>query len=192
MGRLDDAVPYHRAVLEGRRRLLGSDHPSTLIGLGDLGYLLCSMGELKLGIPYSEEALSRSRRVLGDRHPETLICFADMGKAMWSLGDYGAAAEHFELHVSGCETTFGATHFETLGAIDWLALVYLRDHRAAAARELLERALHRTRADHGESHECSITLRERLIECYCMLHDQNPEGGFDELVEGLKRAQPED
>ena len=46
-GRLEEAEVMYRRALEGRERLLGSDHPDTLSSVDNLGSLLADLGQLE-------------------------------------------------------------------------------------------------------------------------------------------------
>ena len=65
-GKLSEAEPYHREALDGRRRVLGNNHPDTLISTGSMDFLLRLQDKLSGAEPYYQEALQGSRRVLGD------------------------------------------------------------------------------------------------------------------------------
>ena len=58
--------------LEGRRRVLGNDHPDTLSSIKSMGTLLQDQGKLDEALPFYKEALEGRRRVLGDDDPQTL------------------------------------------------------------------------------------------------------------------------
>ena len=61
----------YREALDGRRRTLGNDHPSTLRSINNLGTLLCDHGKYGEAEKLMREALDGHRRVLGDKHPDT-------------------------------------------------------------------------------------------------------------------------
>ncbi len=62
-GKLAEAEPYWREALEGRRRVLGDEHPHTLISINSMGGLLNSQGRLAEAEPYFREALATAERL---------------------------------------------------------------------------------------------------------------------------------
>ena len=71
-GKYDEALPYYTEALEGRRRILGDEHPSTLAWIGNMGNLLYMEGKYDDALPYYTEAFEGYRRVLGSEHPSTV------------------------------------------------------------------------------------------------------------------------
>ena len=73
-GKLEEAEPYFREALEGRRRTLGDEHPDTLTSIFLTGYWLTSQGKFEEALPYYREALEVRRRTLAIlRPPGTFI-----------------------------------------------------------------------------------------------------------------------
>jgi hypothetical protein len=59
-GRLFEAKPLYRDALEGRRRVLGNDHPNTLTSMNNLAVLLKAQGKLSEVEPLYRDALWRA------------------------------------------------------------------------------------------------------------------------------------
>jgi len=55
-------------------RILGMDHPHTVISRGNLAYAYKQAGDPSRAIPQYEQALADSMRVLGENHPHTWAC----------------------------------------------------------------------------------------------------------------------
>ena len=83
----------YREALEGFRRVLGNDHPDTLISIANMGSLYTDMGDYAEAEPYFREALEGHRRVLGDGHHMTLRQVNNMGFLLNKLGRYEEAAK---------------------------------------------------------------------------------------------------
>ena len=62
---------YQRA-LTARERVLGPDHPDTLISVNNLAFLYESTGRYGEAEPLYQRALTARERVLGPEHPDTL------------------------------------------------------------------------------------------------------------------------
>jgi len=59
-------------TLARRRRVLGEDHPDTLLSANNLAADLHNLGEYQAARELDEDTLARYRRVLGEDHPDTL------------------------------------------------------------------------------------------------------------------------
>ena len=59
-------------TLDRRRRVLGADHPDTLISATSLAIILHELGEVQAARDLNQDTLDRRRRVLGADHPDTL------------------------------------------------------------------------------------------------------------------------
>ena len=87
-GRDEDAEPYYRRCVEGRRRVLGDDHRATLRVVNDMGYLLlddAGRDERKKLIAnrFAVDALAKSRKNF-----ESIMAnqFSDLAHAAEILG----------------------------------------------------------------------------------------------------------
>ena len=65
------ALPLCEECLTKRKRVLGEDHPDTLISLNNLAGLFERKGEYDRALPLYEECLAKRKRVLGEDHPDT-------------------------------------------------------------------------------------------------------------------------
>jgi hypothetical protein len=72
-GRMVGARELIEEVPSVSRRVLGEEHPSTLISMNNLAETLRALGETSGARELHEEVLSVRRRVLGEEHPSTLI-----------------------------------------------------------------------------------------------------------------------
>jgi tetratricopeptide (TPR) repeat protein len=73
LGQDAEAEALMREALANKRRLLGADHPSTLISLSNLAVFLIQHGKAAEAEPMCLESLERNRRVSGPEHPSTLV-----------------------------------------------------------------------------------------------------------------------
>ncbi len=72
-GEYDRALPLYEECLAKRKRVLGDDHPDTLISLNNLASLFYNKGEYDRALPLHEECLAKNKRVLGLQHPFTKL-----------------------------------------------------------------------------------------------------------------------
>lgn len=64
-------IPLYEATLADCERVLGPDHPDTLISRNNLADAHRSAGDLGRAIPLHEATLADCERVLGPDHPTT-------------------------------------------------------------------------------------------------------------------------
>ena len=69
---------YYTQAVEGFRRVLGDEHPSTFISINNMGSLLKNQGRYDEAEVYYTEAVEGFRRVLGDENPYTIISIDDL------------------------------------------------------------------------------------------------------------------
>ena len=67
-----EAEPLFKRALEAKERVLGKDHPATLISVSNLATLYDDQGRYSEAEPLYKRALEASERVLGKEHPMTL------------------------------------------------------------------------------------------------------------------------
>ncbi|MDP4512186.1 tetratricopeptide repeat protein, partial [Nonomuraea turcica] len=77
----------HEATLAERERVLGADHPHTLISRNNLARAYEAAGDLVRAIPMHEATLAERERVLGADHPHTLISRNNLARAYEAAGD---------------------------------------------------------------------------------------------------------
>ena len=68
-GDYDRALPMVEECLAKKKRVLGEDHPDTLMSLNGLAGLFYSKGDYDRALPMVEECLAKRKRVLGEDHP---------------------------------------------------------------------------------------------------------------------------
>ena len=84
-GKYAEAEALQRKTLEIRERVLGPEHPHTLISLNNLAFSLKSQGQYaEAEAPY-RKALGTRERVLGPEHPETLVTLNNLAVTLLSL-----------------------------------------------------------------------------------------------------------
>jgi hypothetical protein len=60
-------------TLERRRRVLGENHPATLLAASNLAVSLHAVGEHDAARALDQETLARRRSILGDGHTDTIV-----------------------------------------------------------------------------------------------------------------------
>jgi tetratricopeptide (TPR) repeat protein len=145
-GRLDDALPLCHRTLESRRRILGVDHPDTLVAMNDVAYLYMDQGRYDEAEPLYHEALEIKKRVLGDDHPSTLIAMSNLARTYRNQGRYDEAEPLYREALDTFRRTLGEDHPYTLTAMNNLAVLYKTQGRYAEAEPLFREDLRISRA----------------------------------------------
>jgi hypothetical protein len=94
--------------------VLGKEHPSTLMSVGNLASVLGSQGKYEAAEEMNRRALEGKEKVLGKEHPDTLIsvwCLADLLERMSREAD---AVLLYERAIAGLSTSLGTRHPHTL------------------------------------------------------------------------------
>ncbi len=114
-GTRDAAFPrLHEQTLAGCVRVLGQDHPSTLVSRGELAAAYQSAGDLgRRSIPLHEQALAGCVRVLGQDHRTTLAARNNLAAAYLAAGDLGRAIPVYEQALADHERVLGQEHLNT-------------------------------------------------------------------------------
>jgi hypothetical protein len=81
-GAFSEGTRIHRETLEARRRVLGAEHPDTLMSAHNLAGVLGQQGEFSEAAEIHRETLEVQKRVLGSRHPHTLLSARKLGIAL--------------------------------------------------------------------------------------------------------------
>jgi len=112
-GDLGRAIPLFERVLGAQLRVLGQDHPHTLISRDNLALAYQESGDLGRAIPLFEQALTHWGRVLGQDHPNTVMVRDNLAVAYRDAGDLGRAIPLFEQALSDSVRVLGADHPQT-------------------------------------------------------------------------------
>ncbi|MEU7650305.1 tetratricopeptide repeat protein, partial [Streptomyces huasconensis] len=102
-GALAPAIHAFQRSLTTHERLLGGDHPDTLVSRNNLAYAYESAGDLGRAIPLYEQTLADCERVLDPEHPAALVSRNNLAGAYESAGDLGRAIPLYEQTLADCE-----------------------------------------------------------------------------------------
>ena len=121
MGDPDEALAYLVEALEGRRTVLGDDHPDTLNNLKSVGLLLSRMGKFDEALPYFTESLEISRRMWGKSDLLTLHVLTIIGSLLNKMGKPEEALTYLAEALEGHRVLLGDDHPETLRTLHNMA-----------------------------------------------------------------------
>src|SRR6266496_4056762 len=135
------AQRHFERALAGRQRVLGEDHPHTLLSRNNLAYAYREAGNPGRAIPLLQQALADSVRLLGEDHPDTLTPRNNLAGAYQAAGDLGRAIPLFQQALASRVRALGEDHPETLASRGNLAGAYQDAGDLGRAIPLFEQAL---------------------------------------------------
>jgi tetratricopeptide (TPR) repeat protein len=150
-------------------KLLGPDHPDTLVSLHDLANSYSDLGRHAEACALREETLALSRSKLGFDHPDTLKRMNNLANSYNDLGRLVEALKLREETLTLNKTKFGPDHPETLACMNNLALSYSDLGRDADALKLHQETLALRTARLGPEHRDTIGSMSNLAQVYLSL-----------------------
>jgi tetratricopeptide (TPR) repeat protein len=123
-GDLAAAAPLHQRNLADCERVLGADHPETLVARANLAYLYALQDQPARALELHERNLTDYQRVHGLDHPHVLNACANLASCYRDLGDLPRAIELHQQSVADYARVFGTEHSETITARSNLAYAY--------------------------------------------------------------------
>jgi len=187
-GRISDARKLFTEVLDAREKLLGEDHPDTLVTVNALGLAL------KIGRQYAEaarlyrRALSVQYRLFGADHPETLIGFSNLASLLKLEGKKGveAAERIYRRALDRSERVHGYGFDATLLLANNLAIFFREQGRPEDAEPYARRVLEQRELRNGKSHPdtlLSYNTLARILETQGRNQDAEP--FYRQALEGI-------
>jgi hypothetical protein len=79
-GQLDEAAQIQKEVLEKRRRILGEEHPDTIMAMGNLANTLGDQGQLDEAIALLEVGVQQMKQIYGDEHHRTRMASRNLAR----------------------------------------------------------------------------------------------------------------
>jgi Tfp pilus assembly protein PilF len=141
MGKYQEAEAMHRRALVASKKVLGAEHPDTLISINSLGLVLNRQGEYDEAEMMHRRALVAREKVLGAEHPSTLISVNNLGLVLDRQGKYDKAEVIHRRALKGYEKVLGAEHPETLISVSNLGYVLDSQRKYDEAEAMHQRAL---------------------------------------------------
>ncbi|OLF06198.1 hypothetical protein BLA60_33240 [Actinophytocola xinjiangensis] len=163
LGRLEEALEEHRAVLTARRHILGDDHPDTLVTRTNVGNVLNSLGRYEAALTEHRGVLSVRARLFGREHPDTLTSRDNVARVLNNLGRQDEALAASREELAACVRVLGPEHPDTLISRHNLAAVLMGMGRFREAATELREVVHRRRQCLGPTHPETLAGRSDLI-----------------------------
>src|ERR1700722_18346302 len=165
-GMWKEAEKLHVLVMETRKRVLGEEHPHTLLSMGNLASTYRNQGRWKEAEVLEVSVMETRKRVLGEEHPDTLL---SMGNLALTYQNQGRWKEAEVLEVSVMETrkwVLGEEHLDTLLSMGNLASTYWNQGRWKEAEVLAVSAMETMKRVLGEEHPHTLRSMGNLASTY--------------------------
>ncbi len=135
------ARPLYERSLAIRERVLGPEHPDTVISLNNLALALHAQGELMAARHLHERALAIRERVRGPEHPSVAVSLNNLGLVVQAQGELMAARHLHERALAIREKVWGPEHPAVAVSLANLGEILQVQGQLATSRRLRERAL---------------------------------------------------
>jgi tetratricopeptide (TPR) repeat protein/Arc/MetJ family transcription regulator len=163
----DRAVPVAEAVVEGRTRVLGADHPDTLGATYTLAHAHEYSGQPGKAVEAYAELVDRHTRLRGRDDRGALRARAGLGSALTAAGHAEEAVELLDALVADQRRVLGADHPDLFASRFFQAYAYVMAERAEEAAALFSALLaDRHRVPGTEDPAEELVIRGRLAWAY--------------------------
>jgi len=173
---------FKKRSLAGRERVLGPEHPETLISVNNLAGLFRAQGRYDEAEPLYKRALAAKERVLGPEHFDTLVSVHSLATLFKLQGRYSEAELLYKRAVEGSERAIGPEHPHTLISVNALADLFIEQGRYDEAEPLYTRALAGRERVLGPEHPDTLESVNNLADLF------NSQGRYDEAEPLYLRA----
>jgi len=158
------AAAYWMDITSASERVLGPDHPDTVMAAEHLADAYMTAGQALEAIRWYEWVLVLRIRTLGQDHADTIATRRNLGHALVAAGQFRDAATALEQVATDYERDLGANHLDTIGAREDLAAAYSAAAQYADAASLYRGTLdHRDRLE-GSHHPDTLATRQKLAD----------------------------
>ena len=147
-------------------RLLGGEHPDTMLAGQRLADAYLAAGRAADAIPWFQWVLDRLTHKLGPDHRDVIEARRRLGHALVAALEVPAAITVLERAAAQFEQVCGPGHADTLGARDELAAAYLAAGQYSDAITLYRRTLADRERAQGARHPQAMTTRHGLADAY--------------------------
>ena len=115
-------------VWDARNKLLGEEHPDTILAMGNLAFTYCHLGKYKEAEELEIQVLDARIRLLGEEHPATILAMGNLASTYSNLGKH-TAAEKLNIQVLDARNKLlGEEHPDTILAMQQKKGILLAHH----------------------------------------------------------------
>jgi tetratricopeptide (TPR) repeat protein len=162
----EPAADHWRDLATTSGRLLGGEHPDTLLVGQRLADAYLAAGRAADAIPWFQWFLDRLTRKLGPDHRDVIEARRRLGHALVAALQVPAAITVLDRAAAQFDQVCGPGHADTLGARDELAAAYLAAGQYSDAITLYRRTLADRERAQGARDPQTMTTRHGLADAY--------------------------
>jgi len=161
------ALRLYTALLPYRERLLGEDHPDTLVLRNNIAECTAMTGDVEKALELFIALLKVQKRVLGADHPSTLNTRRNLVSWICEGGNVEEAAHLLGPLLSDYERVLELDHPDTLEVLFQLGVYRARSGEQAMGCRMLREGLARTEARFGPAHPLAEKFRDAIRSLGC-------------------------
>jgi tetratricopeptide (TPR) repeat protein len=158
------AAAYWRDITATSERVLGPEHPDTVMAAEQLADAYMTAGQASDAIQWYEWVLVLQTRTLTQDHVSTIATRRNLGHALLAAGHLGAAATALEQVTNDYERVLGTDHLDAIGAREDLAAVYGAAEQYSDAASLYRRTLAERERIQGSRDTATLATRQKLAD----------------------------
>ncbi len=188
-GAYDDAERLYRQALVTRERVLGSEHPHTILSVIKLAGLRLIKGDVVGAESELTHVLSFCEKVLGADDRLTLMAANYLAYSLKSKGDLAGAEALYRRVLATREQIWGSDHPDTLNSMNNLAILLMTKGNIDAAEQLIRYVLSARNRILGPEHPDTLTIEVEMAGIQILNGDfDNAEHQFRQVLETQKRV----
>jgi non-specific serine/threonine protein kinase/serine/threonine-protein kinase len=138
VGQFEKALPLLTDLLDRRTKILGRDHPRTLVAINQLGGMYLKMEKVDRALELFQESLSLKQKKYGDDHPETRAAEGNLAVIYRQLGRLDLALPLMQKVLDSLKATMGENHPNTVAAHFNMAAILIADGKTDEALKAFE------------------------------------------------------
>jgi tetratricopeptide (TPR) repeat protein/predicted Ser/Thr protein kinase len=189
LGLYPEAAKQLEAALDLRRRVLGPEHPDTLLSMHQLAMVYVNEGKFPQAEALLSETVQIRRAVSGPEHIDTIRAMNNLAVVYDGEGKYAQAEALFSQVMETVRRMLGPDDRKTLISMNNLAIVYAEEGKYAQAEAQDSQALEAQRRVLGPEHPNTLNSMNGLANIYAEEGKyQQAEALFSQLMENSRRA----
>ena len=165
-GDFNSAEQLKVQVMDMRNKLLGAEHPETLVSMEDLARTYQDQGRWNEAEKLLIQVMDKSKELLGAEHPDTITTMGSLASTYHDLKRWNEA-EKLEIHVMEIrKKQLGEKHPYTLTSMANLASTYNNQRRWNEAEQLEIQVMDMTKKLLGAEHPDTLSSMANLARTY--------------------------
>ncbi|KAJ7819757.1 hypothetical protein B0H14DRAFT_2600393 [Mycena olivaceomarginata] len=165
-GKYQETELLQATVLEKQKTLLGTNHPDTLLAMGNLAFTYGQLGRYQEAELLEVTVLEKRKTLLGADHPHTLVAMGNLASTYRELGRYQEAELLEATVLEKRKTLLGADHPHTLLTMENLVSTYCELGRYQEAELLEATVLEKRKTLLGANHPDTLLAMGNLASTY--------------------------